>query len=522
MESFMASVSSNIHGRTVRLIFVPVFIGMSTAQAIATLFVYLSDRRIHAAADAIEKAGLLSIPTGPVKATLMRFGAAFWGGLFYTLSIGIGLTLATWALVRLWDLVFSRHPKVLYGYGAIWVAVLILVNIKGWALFPTLFCLLVPAVTAAAAFWGLRITRPAKSMAWLVPVVTLVVLTALWSTQLNADLFTAIRDHILLSNPVGRVVNDFYYRYTLYAAEAFKSFEQKTVRIGRLEGIPNERSDEEPDVIPDAKIDRRLQNILARNDVLVLKAFARPDIVLHVSRAGLELVSNDGEKVRTGIGQFMSAPGVWLRKYSEAADRFAPFRKMTLFGLLIGFPVLLFTLVYGVLQTIVGTVATERRTVWIASALCLGAGILLFLPMLSAGPDLLTDEGVRQALTSDHWTRRVAALRHIEDRQMEIARFPAYRRLLTSRRVVERYWLARALAKSRVETTYAPLLTLLNDPHPNVVCQACYALGERGQRRAIQPIKDKLVRSDHWYVQWYGYRALRRLGWYQVPSEQRP
>jgi hypothetical protein len=511
MESFMASVSSNIHGRTVRMIFGPVFIGMSTAQAIATLFVYLSDRRIHAAADAIEKAGLLSIPTGPVKATLMGFGAAFWGGLFFTLSIGIGLTLASWALVRLWDLVFRRHPMVLYGYGAIWVALLILVNIKGWALFPTLFCLLVPSATAAAAFWGLRATRPAKSMAWLVPVVTLVVLTALWSTQLNADLFTAIRDHILLSNPVGRVVNDFYYRYTLYAAEAFKSFEQRTVRIGLLEGIPDERADE--------KIDRRLRNILARNDVLILEAFARPDIVLHVSKGGLDLVSSDGEKVRTGIRRFMSDPGVWLRRYSEAADRAAPFRKICLFGLLIGFPVLLFTLAYGVLQTFVGTVASEGRAVWITSALCLGAGILLFLPMLSARPELLTDEGVQQALASDQWTLRVAALRHIEARQMEIARFPAYRRLLTSRRVVERYWLARALAKSRVTATYAPLLTLLDDPHPNVVCQACYALGERGQRRAIEPIRDKLVRSDHWYVQWYGYRALRRLGWYQVPSE---
>jgi hypothetical protein len=497
------------------MIFMPILIGMSMAQIIATLFVYLSDSRIHAAADAIEKAGLFSIPTGPAKATLMSWGAAFGGGLFFTLSIGIGLTLATWALMRLWDLVFSRHRMVLYGYGAVWVALLVLVNTRGWALFPTLFCLLVPSATAAAAFWGLRAARPAKSMAWLVPVATLMVLTALWSTQLNADLFTAIRDHILLSNPMGRVVNDFYYRYTLYAAEAFKSFEQKTVRIGRLEGIPDVRPDERSD----EEIDRRLRNILARNDVLILDAFARPDIVLHVSRAGLELVSNHGDKVRTGIRQFMSDPGIWLRRYSEAADRLALFRKMTLFGLLIGFPVLLFTLVYGVLQTVVASVASERRAVWIPSALCLGTGILLFLPMLSARPHLLTDEGVHQALTSDQWTLRVAALRHIEARQMEIARFPAYRHLLTSRRVVERYWLARALAKSRVTATYAPLLTLLNDPHPNVVCQACYALGERGQRGAIEPIRDKLVRSDHWYVQWYGYRALRRLGWYQVPSK---
>jgi hypothetical protein len=58
----------------------------------------------------------------------------------------------------------------------------------------------------------------------------------------------------------------------------------------------------------------------------------------------------------------------------------------------------------------------------------------------------------------------------------------------------------------------------MDDPHPNVVCQAFYALGARGQRMAIHPIMERLVRTNHWYAQWYGYRALRRLGWYQVPS----
>jgi len=53
----MDPVSSHFHSRSVRMIFMPILIGMSMAQIIATLFVYLSDSRIHAAADAIEKAG---------------------------------------------------------------------------------------------------------------------------------------------------------------------------------------------------------------------------------------------------------------------------------------------------------------------------------------------------------------------------------------------------------------------------------------------------------------------------------
>lgn len=502
----MDPVSSHTNYRSARLIFIPIFIGMSAAQTIATIYVYLSNRHIYAAADAIGKAGLLSIPTGAVKGTLLGLDAAFWGGLFFTLSIGTGLTLVSWALVRLWDFAFKRHPMVMAGYGILWAALLVLANMEGVALFPTLFCLLVPPATAAATYRGLGAMRPAQSTAWIIPVIILMGLTALWSTQRNSHLFTTIRDHVLLSNPAGRAVNDFYYRYTLYAAEAFKAFDQKTIRIGRLEGISDEG------------LGRRLRTLLAKNDVLILNAFGRPDIILQFSETGMALASIDGVKVHTTIGQFMSEPGAWLRKYSDTADRLAPFRRMTMVGLLVGFPVLLFIIVYGLLRTAVGCVAGEQRTVWIASALCLAIGIMLFIPMLSARPFPLTDERVHQALTSDQWTHRVAALRHIEARKLEIARYPSYADLLSSSMVVERYWLARALARSRARATYPHLLTLLDDPHPNVICQAFYALGERGQRKAIKPIRDRLVRTEHWYAQWYGYRALRRLGWYQVLS----
>jgi HEAT repeat protein len=99
-----------------------------------------------------------------------------------------------------------------------------------------------------------------------------------------------------------------------------------------------------------------------------------------------------------------------------------------------------------------------------------------------------------------------------------MARYPTYQKMLNSPLVVERYWLARALAKSRAAATYSELLSLLKDPHPNVICQVFYALGQRGRKRAIRPIQKKLKDSNHWYAQWYGYHALRKLGWHQRPS----
>lgn len=328
----------------------------------------------------------------------------------------------------------------------------------------------------------------------------------MWSTQLNSRLFTTIRDHILLSNPVGQSVNDFYYRYTLYAAETFKSFEQKTVRTGHLKGAVDEG------------LRRRLQNLLARHDVLIQDGIERPDAIFQLSDTKMALRSVDGTGVETTVRQFMSNPRNWLGQYSHATDRLASFRKLSLYGLLLGFPVLLYVIVYGLIRTLVGCVAKERPAVWISSAICLAIGIALFIPTLSAQPYPITDEGVNQALTSEEWTHRVAALRHIEARKLEINRYPSYTDLTSSTMIVERYWLARALARSRTASTYPLLIQLINDPHPNVVCQAFYALGERGQRRAIEPIRKRLAQTDHWYAQWYGYRALRRLGWYQAPS----
>jgi HEAT repeat protein len=103
----------------------------------------------------------------------------------------------------------------------------------------------------------------------------------------------------------------------------------------------------------------------------------------------------------------------------------------------------------------------------------------------------------------------------IEQKGLEIAGLPGYEGLLSSPNAAERYWLVRTLGVSRRERTYRDLLGFLHDPQLNVVTMAYYALGRRGDRRAVPVILERIRTSRHWYEQWYAYRALKALGWVQ-------
>jgi len=351
------------------------------------------------------------------------------------------------------------------------------------------------------------------------PVAVLVLLTVLWATQLNQNLFIAIRDRLLLSNPIGSRVNDFYYRNTLYAAEIFKSFNQKTLRTCRIEHTG------------DATVTRRLAAVLAARNVLVIHEDIPVDLIIRFAREPadqpplktqghfLSLVTKGNRKVPTDLAGFMGDPNHWLTVVSDVSDRYGPFRRLIFVTLLIGFPILLYTMVYGIVRWISTLFFSTARATWAASGICLGVGILLFIPVALGQSIGIAEEEINTVFRTGAWPQRVAAMQRIEGENLDIARFPAYRELLQGSTAVERYYLARVLALSSNAATYRDLLSMLNDPHPNVVCQVFYALGRRGQKTAIPLIINNIKQSAHWYTQWYGYGALRNLGWRQTRSK---
>jgi hypothetical protein len=143
---------------------------------------------------------------------------------------------------------------------------------------------------------------------------------------------------------------------------------------------------------------------------------------------------------------------------------------------------------------------------------------LLFFFHMGAGAKA-AEKNLQDAMGSTYWQDRVAALKLIQQNRLEIGDYHSYKDMLNSPNIPERYWLARVLGTSRRPETYKDLLVFLDDPYPNVVCMALYSLGQRGRKRIVREIVKRIEISDHWYEQWYAYRALRTLGWTQTRSK---
>ena len=197
----------------------------------------------------------------------------------------------------------------------------------------------------------------------------------------------------------------------------------------------------------------------------------KPDVTITITNNRILLASKRGDLTEGDLAAFLKNPSNLLKSFSIASDRYRPLRRMTLYGLLLGFPILLFIMVYSVLRIGMDMMLYRRfgmtqRSATIATAmLCLVIGIGLYWPMRAGTPGPIPHDRLPDVLTANTWPERVAALRHVEAQHIELANYPQYRNLLRSVLPVERYWLARALAASRSPSTYPDLLSLVDDVH---------------------------------------------------------
>ena len=487
-----------------------VLTGLSIAQLVAMAQVYFSNLHLFGEVSALHQAGYLEIPTLQSLQRLGTLGPTVFGGLFFTLSTGAGLTLATIVAVWIWHNLSQRNRPILILLLIIWVAGLLMVNLNGFNLYGSLYFALIPTgVSLVYLHCQLPEYDRKGLLRQLLPLYPLVCLAIIWGIQADNRIFINIRDFLLLSNPVGKSVNDFYYRYTLYPAEAFKSLEQKLQRPIRL-----------TDIRP-AALGRRVASQMRYRDYLVV-GNGEP-VELQIKQAGdhLDWLNNGRRILGITPESFFSNPNAVIAQYSRQTDRSAFLRTFTFFGILLAFPILLYCGVFGILRLLAGLFLQPSRATLFSSVLCFLIGVVLLVPVYQGGRRPVNAENPAAALDAADWRDRVAALKLIEQRQLEITAYPSYEKSMTSRHLAERYWLAQALGLSKEDRTIDDLFTLLSDPQPNVVCQALYALGKRGGDRKsdiIEAILAKIRSTDSWYVQRYAYLALRSLGWRQPAS----
>jgi len=489
-------------------VFKILMVGLLATQILSTIQVYLSDRDLHGKLLLLKNSGYLIVPNERVMPALKELAPAFFGGVFFTLSVGAGLSLLTLIHFWIWDRIFSRKAWGLVFVFLVWAGFLFASNFRGFSAMVTSYFLVVPLVV-----WGVALRwKPQRVRHWthmILSWIPIPILALAWLSQLDRDMFVELRDSLFLSNAVGQRINAFYYKYTLYPAEAFKALDQKMLKTCHLEALS------------DGSALPMVESALLRFDYLSVEKSASASVDLQIASEGNWLVLQNGEKpvMRMAAKDLTANPKSSLSAFSAKIDRFAFFRHFTFYALLLGFPIALYVIFRGLLVILSGIFLNRTASSAASSAICLLVGIAMLFPLWTYRGERVDVKNLGKALGSEHPNERIAALRLVEQRKLEIGSFDAYKEMLSSRHVAERYWLARALGASRRSETFKDLLLLLDDSHRNVVSMAFYGLGKRGDKRAIRVIMKEMESSDDWYTQWYAYNALRSLGWTQRKSK---
>lgn len=480
-------------------------LGMFVAQVLATAHVYSSNTALFDSLIAIKDAGYLTIPNQNVMPGLKSFSSAFYGGLFFTFSIGAGVSFFSVALAWVWDRLFSRKRSLLYMFLSLWLLCLIALNFHGFKLFVSLYFLIIPpavfTVTSRSLSHLNKQNRHRNETIHIIPVIVLG-LFLFW--QADGRMFTDFRDTFLLSNSVGSSINDFYYKFTLYPAEVFKSLDQKMLKTCRVEQIHK------------VATARTLEKILTNYDYIPITSNIAVDLkVIQIDNDFI--LENRGQSIsRITSKAFFANPDGAIKLFAKKSDTHSVFRRLTFRCLLIGLPIAVYVIGHGLITIVLSLFLKIRTSSVIASGICFVISLILFFSFHFNRSNDVSTNNVSNALSSDRWQRRVAALKLIDEKGLEIRNFQAYPKLLASTHIPERYWFIKTLGNSRLSATYRDLLNFLDDPNRNVLTMTFYALGQRGNKRAISEIINKIETSNDWYSQWYAYKALRSLGWKQT------
>ena len=298
----------------------------------------------------------------------------------------------------------------------------------------------------------------------------------------------------------GRKINNFYYKYTLYPAEVLKSLSQKTFKSCCV-------------ISENKLLGNRAKKILVSHNFIPVDSSATKIEIDEISKT-MTFKHENRIILECTNEKFFSFPKDALRDFSMKVDQYFFFRKATLLGLMIGFPIALYLIIFSLFHLISNFFVSKTYSSIVASVLCFLIGIILLFQL--SAENKVNISNLSETLQSESYQDRIEALKVIVDQKIEIGKdMEICNKLITSPHVSERLWLTKAFGVSQCPETHQLLFVLLDDPCPNVVRKAFSVLGQRNNKSDEKEIVRKIMKSDHWYNQLYAYKALKQLGWDQ-------
>jgi hypothetical protein len=420
-------------------------LSMGIMSIISFIFVYQANVKLQNDLIILKQAGHLVVPNNHILPTLKQFLPALCSSLFISLTAGIFLSL----IICLFVLFFFSYRKD---------------RRKNFHIYTYAILITLSAIILTGAFVADR------------------------------SIFHRIRDYALLPHPAGLFLNNFYYTYSPYAANAIAPSIEKQFKICWMA----------PD-IPDRK---HLIDIAAKYGWLAMRNKEQAAFTIEISKDHQFILKNKGKSfITVKSDNFLKDPDHFLKSYFQKSDYARYIRIMCLAGLVAGLPVCLFLLLF---SAFVFFTKKFIPNTWAIFASCtviyiLIAGCLLFLyPLSEPGTEVS-----KEMLNSENSRSRIEALRKLyrNDRSLEIH----YNTQLGSTSIPERYWIAKNLSKANSPQSLQMLKKMLKDESVIVTTAAIKSLDTKCCDPDTIGILDELItNSPHWYVQIAAYNAVRK------------
>lgn len=502
--------------------------GLLCSQVVFTIILYLHNLAWHDRLLALDTAGYMIVPGRLIYEGMLNLKPAVCGAIFFTLSFGAFISLSAALLIRLSDFLHLGTKSRMIFFVLFLSAVLILLNINGWNpyascavivifMFMTAISRPTPCTTDESAICNKNsiketgvgtVSHTYCKFNPSIPIhfVAVAIIIACWAPHADRDLFVDVRDHLLLGSAPGRLVNDFYYKYTLYPAEVFKTYNQKLICAYRPEN---------------GEVSRRLKSLLERYDYLEIKPGdpVLPDIYITESKESIIFKDPVSGKILKVPGkEFILRPNELLKLVSARLDKNRIFRVFTFAGLVFALPVCLYIFLYSFFRKLFSMFGFPGAAV--LGVICTTG--LFLAPLTAMGPAFNPEKtGIAKikslAANKDcHMIRN--ALMAASRSGVDPLELGDYRRFMKSTCAPVRYWFAQALAAGKKAKAKEILLYLTRDPCINVACQAYYSMGRSRNKEYIPFILSRIKSIQHPYLQWYAYKALKHLGWHQRNS----
>ncbi len=479
-----------------------VLTGLVLTSLLATLHIYLSNRRLYTKISAVLDENYLAIPNGRVIDSLVSIQSAILGSVFYVLSLGAVISLVCIALITIQTRFFKHKTIIFLPALCLQITAISYAFLKGPSLFPFLYFVLLPPIIYFAMIRFLRQGVAKNGWYRLISILLPIVILALsWVQVYNKDILINLRDNFLHSSQFGKKVNDFYYQYTLYSAETIKPLHKKTIKTCALKEISQN------------SLKQALALKLEGAGYQVVNSYDAADFIISGKTGRLVFSQHSQPVLESSINHFLNHPAEILIRFSSLTDPLVNFRKLLLLSLLLGFPLLFYFLGFCIVRLLTLLFLSDKKSYFATSFVGLMIGFWFFIPIFKAASVDITESTIRETINSKNREQRIEAYKTIHDNNIQLSNYNGYHKHLVGGTVPERYWIARALAKDQHPRTFYEIIQLLKDPNLNVVCQSLYAIGRRGNIENASLLLDFIQKTDHWYLQEYAYSALYELGW---------